>query len=147
VQTEPLLEPAGALENLVALQREMEQLAKLYAPDPDRANLEGMCPDGSLRIEKLVSSVQSWLPEALLGEAKIRSFASKMWVSTRAVWNIYGKPAAAVLASAADTQPGVSTASGSAPASTAVSQGVVEDAHGANGHEEDEPISDDEDTV
>lgn len=145
LQAEQLWEPLGALDNLPGLQKDMQQLAKQYAPLPERANLDSGWYDGSLRIDKLVKSVQSRLPVALLGDAKVKGFTDKLFVSTRAVWNIYGKPASALMGHAGQQ---ASAAAGSAPESAAVSQGgVTEGGMSGPAHDEDEPISDDEDTV
>ena len=152
MQTEALPE-LGPLENLPGLQRELETLAKRYAQLPDRAPLLEPWHDGALRIEKLVGSVQSRLPAALVGEHKVRNFASKVYVSTSAVWNVYGRP---MTVSAGGGAAGASAAAGgSGQVSASVSHagggavgggggdldvGAASDAH----HDADEPISDDD---
>jgi len=159
-----LYEPLGQLENLQILQREMEQLAKRYAEMPDRANLEAAWVDGQLRAEKLVNSLVGRLrPVSAIDEGKLSKFADKVLFSTRAVWNIYGKPllvgagvgqglaSAAAAATAAGTLPSssVGAANPSGPASTAISQegGDTETAVGSEQQpeHEDEPISDADD--
>lgn len=154
MQIVQLWEPLDQLENLGTFQREMEQIAKRYAPLPERANLEGKWVDGSMRLEKMVASVQSRLPMELLGEQKVKQFASKLWVSTRAVWNVYGK-AVAPPAVAPEVTAAVNS---SVPQSAAVSQGGGVENGGVGGEEqeqvqgggvrggdEEEPISDDDD--
>lgn len=163
---EAVWEPLGQLENLQTFQREMEHLSKRYAQLPERANLEAPWVDGSLRAEKLVNSLLSRLRSTPLEDAKLSKFAEKVLFSTRAVWNIYGKPvilgpgvAAVAAATTAGGPPPSSlygTITGSAPASTAVSaegggggdtdMAAVSEPHGGAGHDADEPISEDDET-
>jgi hypothetical protein len=129
----------GPLENLALVQRELETLAKRYAQLPERAPLLGPWADGMLRVDKLVASVQSRMPVALLGDQKVRSFATKVQISTSAVWNVYGRPM--TLAARAPSAGG-----GSGAVSAAVSQGGGGDTDLATSdpHDADEPISDDD---
>jgi hypothetical protein len=163
-----LYEPLGPLDNLQVLQREMEQLAKRYAEMPDRANLEAAWVDGSLRAEKLVNSLVGRLrPVSAIDEGKLSKFADKVLFSTRAVWNIYGKPlvmsaggaqglaTAAAAATAAGTLPSaaVNAAGPSGPGSTAISQEGGDTETGVGSEQqpqqenEDEPISDDDEAT
>ena len=171
--TERVYEPLGPLENLQVFQREMEHLATRYAQIlPDRANLEAPWVDGSLVNEKIVNSLLSRLRGMPLEDAKLSKFEEKLYFSTRAVWNVYGKPlisgkgVAAVAAATASAGGGggvppssaLGTVTGSAPVSTAVSQEgggnavVVGDNEtgDVSGHQHagdaDEPISEDDET-
>ena len=121
---ESLWEPLGQLENLPLLQKDMEQLAKRYAQMSDRANLEAVWVDGSsTRAEKLVNSLLTRLRPLPLDESKLSKFADKVLFSTRAVWNVYGKPAvlgggvamAAAAATAAESSGAVAAAMTVAP--------------------------------
>jgi proteasome lid subunit RPN8/RPN11 len=159
-----LYEPLGQLDNLQVLQREMEQLAKRYAEMPDRANLEAPWIDGQLRAEKLVNSLVGRLrPVSAIDEGKLSKFADKVLFSTRAVWNIYGKPllvgagagqglaSAAAAATAAGTLPSSVANPSGGPTSTGISHegGDAETVGGSEQQrqqqENDEPISDDDD--
>lgn len=129
-----------SFENLTPLQRDLEALAKRYAPTPDRAHLEGKWKEGISRIEKLVNSVQSRLPVEIIGEAKLKNFGSKVYVSTRAVWNVYAAkdtPAAPVLPAV----PSAGTLGGNQSAADSGAAGNT----GGHHDGDDEPISDEDD--
>lgn len=135
------LQEIGPLGNLIGVQKELETLAKRYAQLPERAPLLSVWRDNTLHIQKLVDSVQSRMPLALMDEGKVNSWGSKVYVTTRAVWNVYGRslPGGAARAAGGGT--------GSAAVSAAVSQGGTDaEADGSDYHHDaDEPISDDDD--
>lgn len=142
---EALNKPLGQLDNLPAMQREMEELAKRYAQLPDRANLEAPWgEDGRVRAEKMVHSLLSWIPRHLLGEHKVTKFGEKVLFSTRAVWSIYGKPLPLGPAGFASGKESVPT---SGAVSVEAGEGNVsgQGASGGNEPQEgDEPISEDD---
>lgn len=88
-------------EDVTSLQKTVEHLAKMYAPCPNRVNIEGLWRKTEhgqviLRLRKIIQSFEAKLSRGVF-EGKLRSFAKfKLEVLIRAVWSVYGRKASEV---------------------------------------------------
>ena len=82
-------------EDVSALQKTVEELAKRYAALPERANIMGLWRKTGqgrvvLRLRKLIQSFESKLKKGAF-EGKLRNFAQcRLEVLLRAIWSVYG---------------------------------------------------------
>ena len=130
-------------EDVGALQKTVEQLAKQYAPSPTRANIMGLWRKTDqgrviLRLRKMIQSFESKLKNGVF-EGKLRNFTQcRLEVLLRAIWSVYGP----------DEANGATTGAAMTGPSNGVAGGPVQDDQnamtagaGGSGGESDEDIS------
>lgn len=82
-------------EDVSALEKTVEELAKRYASSPDRANIMGLWRKTGqdrvvLRLRKMIQSFEAKLKKGAF-EGKLRNFAQyRLEVLLRAIWSVYG---------------------------------------------------------
>lgn len=115
-------------EDVNALQKTVEQLAKHYAASPTRANIMGLWRKTDqgrvvLRLRKLIQSFEAKLKRGAF-EGKLRNFAQcRLEVLLRAIWSVYGPEKAPGLAIAAPTGDGANQSKANTTAEAARTAG------------------------
>jgi len=115
-----------------ALSKSVENLAKLYAQSETRANIMGLWRKTDqgrviLRFRKLIQSFEAKLKKGVF-EGKLRTFAqNRLEVLLKAVWSVYG--------------PQVAPAAADADAGTSGTVGMATEGTGVGASDDDENIS------
>lgn len=82
---------------LAAPKKELQQLAKKYAPLPSAQVFDGAWRDGLNRRDKLAESLKQRLPKSM-DEKKVANFGMDIMVSVMAVWSVFGPKSAGISA-------------------------------------------------